>query len=148
MSKLGLALASLVAAIPGVILTVLLVMTFLNNADNLSGMMWAISVPTLLTSVLVAVIPVGVMLFGPKAETSDDDEANEVGDKDKSLADDAADDDLGEDEDLVADAGDELSMEDDDDASETIDAGSEDLFMEDDDDFGLELDDDEDKDDK
>jgi len=150
-SKLGLALASLVAAIPGVILTVLLVMTFLKNATNLSGMMWAISVPTLLTSVLVAVIPVGVMLFGPKAETSDDDEASEVGevgDKDESLADDAADDDFGEDEDLVADAGDELSMEDDDDASETIDAGSEDLFMEDDDDFGLELDDDEDKDDK
>ena len=146
MSKLGLASVSLVAAIPGGFLVVLLVMTFLSNADKLSGMMWAMSVTTLLTSVLVAVIPVGVMLFGPKAESSDT--AEELDGEDDSLADDDADnDDFSDDEELVADEGDELALEDefDDDASETIDGSTEDLFMEeDDDDFGLELDEDED----
>ena len=156
MSKLGLASASLIAAIPGAVLTYLLVMTFLKNSENLSGMMWAVSVPTLLTSVLVAVLPVGVMLFGPKTDAPDkakkDDD--DFGDDDELLEDTGSDADLdefGDDEDLVADEGDELTMEGDDefddDASETIDANSEDLFMEDDDDFGLELEDEEEEDD-
>ena len=42
---------------------------------------------------------------------------------------------------------DEIGDEFDDDASETIDANSEDLFMEDDDDFGLELEDEDEEDD-
>jgi hypothetical protein len=155
-SKIGLASASLIAAIPGAVLTVLLVMTFLKNSENLSGMMWAVSVPTLLTSVLVAVLPGAVMLFGPKADAADkakkDDD--DFGDDDEMLDDAGSDaelDEFGDDEDLVAGEGDELTMEGDDefddDASETIDANSDDLFMEEDDDFGLELEDEDEEDD-
>ena len=157
MSKLGLASVSLIAAIPGGILTALLVMTFLKNSENLSGMMWAVSVPTLLTSVLVAVLPVGVLLFGPKTDAPDKakEDGDDFGDDDELLNDGDDLDEFGDDEDMVADEGDELTMEADDeigdefddDASETIDANSEDLFMEDDDDFGLELEDEDEEDD-
>ena len=152
MSKLGLFGVALVAAIPGGILTVLLVMTFLGNADKLSGMLWAISVPTLLTSVLVTVLPVGVLLFGGKSDTADKDE-DIATDDDESLEADASGEEFGEfgedEEDLVADEGDELTMDgeddfDDDDASDTLDGEGDDLFMEDDDDFGLEMDEDDD----
>lgn len=154
MSKNGLALVSLIAAVPGGILTVVLVLNFLERANRLTGMLWAVSIVTILTSVLVTVLPAGVMLYSPKAEEAgrgEDEDVestdDETGDVEETFKDDTGEPELdGFDDDVVAEEGDELTMGEDDlddDVTATIDAdGDTDLFMEDDQDFGLELDED------
>lgn len=69
MSKTGLCLSSLVAAVPGAWLAVVIVMAFVSYAGG-----WSITVKGLAGSLLLigsslAVMPIGILLFaGPKAE--------------------------------------------------------------------------------
>lgn len=68
MSKLNLILVSLVAAIPAGILSTVLALNFLNSADKMEGMLQLISAVTLGLSVLVTVLPLGILIFGAKDE--------------------------------------------------------------------------------
>lgn len=64
MTRTQTAAASLVAAIPAGLLAALLVMAFLNHAENLSTMVQALVGGTLLITAVVALMPFGVLLFG------------------------------------------------------------------------------------
>ncbi len=72
MSRVGVVLTSLVAAVPGAALTVLVVMAFLKYADAMSGVLIGLSAVTLLASALIALLPVGIVLFSakPRAATA------------------------------------------------------------------------------
>ena len=148
MSKKSLALVSLVAAIPGLILTVMLVMNFLARSDKLTGMLWAVSIVTMLCSVFVMVLPVGVMLTGAKAGRDGDEEADKDAEPTTDETGEVSEPEIDgfSDDNVVAEAGDELSMDDDDfddDVTATVnDDVDGDLFLEDDEDFGLEMDED------
>ena len=170
MSKLSLLLTSLVAAIPGGYLTYLMVMTFLDRADQMSGTLMGLVGLTLAMSACVTLIPFGIAIFTPKGEkVASAGTAQEEADVD-------VDEDL--DEDLDGEAGgfgddpipDDFEVEDsgavddvetgdletfeyevdgDDDASSSdddFDMGDDDVFAEDDDnlsDFDLDFDEDE-----
>jgi len=69
------ALTSLVAAIPAGFLAYLLVMVFLNRADSLTTMTQVVVGVTLLCAALVALMPVGLMIFSGKKAAVDDEEA-------------------------------------------------------------------------
>lgn len=69
MSKIGLFLTSLVAAIPGGFMAYLMVMAFLNHSGGPS--MWTKALAGMLLCIggLLGVLPVGILLFaGPKTE--------------------------------------------------------------------------------
>lgn len=68
MSKLGLFFVSLVAAIPGGFLAVRLALDFLNRADQMETTLQVVSGLTLAMSTLVMLLPVGILIFGPKTE--------------------------------------------------------------------------------
>ncbi|MEX2286519.1 MAG: hypothetical protein WD648_05465 [Planctomycetaceae bacterium] len=68
MSKTGLFLVSLVAAIPAGFLAVLLALDFLNRAEQMETMLKVVSIATLLASAPVMLLPFGILIFGPKAE--------------------------------------------------------------------------------
>jgi hypothetical protein len=89
------ALTSLVAAIPAGFLAYLLVMVFLSRADSLTMMTQIVVGVTLLCAALVALMPIGLMIFtgknakdedevtarpsGKKAVVDDDEEVEEAG---------------------------------------------------------------------
>lgn len=68
------ALTSLVAAIPAGVLSYLLVMVFLNRADSLTTMTQVLVGLTLLCSVLVTLMPFGILVFGGKKAAAVDDD--------------------------------------------------------------------------
>jgi len=76
-NRTGLVLVSLIIAIPGAFLTVLMVMNFLQRSSDLSGMLLVLSGLTLLVSALVALAPVGILVFIPKGKTEDEEEGSE-----------------------------------------------------------------------
>lgn len=69
MSKNALCLTSLVAAIPGAWLAVLMVMAFVNHAGGPTGTIKGLAGALLLVGGTLAAMPVGIFLFtGPKTE--------------------------------------------------------------------------------
>lgn len=73
MTRMQTAAASLVAAIPAALLAVLLVMAFLNSSENLKGIaLQALVGVTLLGGALVALMPVGILVFGGKKKPKAD----------------------------------------------------------------------------
>jgi hypothetical protein len=69
------ALTSLVAAIPAGLLTYLLVMVFLNQAESLSTLLKIIVGVTLAASGFVAIMPIGLLIFGGKKAAAEESEA-------------------------------------------------------------------------
>jgi hypothetical protein len=67
-TKNGLILVSLVAAVPGAVLVCLMVMAFLSYAAGPSLWPKALAGMALLTGLVVMLMPVGIFVFGPKAE--------------------------------------------------------------------------------
>lgn len=151
MSKLNLMLVSLVAAIPGAALAVMLVMAFLNYGGGATVAFQGLAGLVLLLSAVVTLMPVGIFVMGPKSEkaaraaaTGDDievvDEAEaNAGDDIEELAEVEEVEGFGDDEVATADGiGDELAVVEEDFGAE--DAGSEELLVaedavDDDDDF-------------
>lgn len=87
MSKNGLFLTSLVAAIPGVILACLMVMAFVNYAGGPTWWVKILAGMLLLIGMLLTAMPVGIMLFaGPKAEKAPKTEKNEAAEKEAAEA--------------------------------------------------------------
>jgi hypothetical protein len=66
-SKLSLALVSLVAAIPGGFLIYLLVMAFLSHANDMSGTLKIVAAATLGATSFISLMPLGILLLGKKA---------------------------------------------------------------------------------
>lgn len=146
MSKLNLMLLSLVAAVPGGVLAYLMVAAFLTRSGDMTGTFQILAGLTLVVSALVAVVPIGILLFSkkePKAE-EEAEEGEPDASEDEELADEAVEPGFGDvvdeteipDEDLEAvdddfDLGDEDS-----DAAETLE-GMDDFSEEDD---GFEID--------
>ena len=64
MTKSSTALMSLIAAVPGGVLALLLVWAFLGHADAMGGMLNAVVGIALLCGVAAALMPVGIVLFG------------------------------------------------------------------------------------
>lgn len=64
MTKSSTALMSLIAAVPGGILVLLLVWAFLGHADDMGGMLNAVVGIALLCGVAAALMPVGIVIFG------------------------------------------------------------------------------------
>lgn len=78
MSKNGLLLVSLVGAIPGAVLVYLMVMAFVSFAAGPSLWPKALAGLALLIGLLLAVMPVGIFVFGgPKAEKASKKEESE-----------------------------------------------------------------------
>jgi hypothetical protein len=69
------ALTSLVAAIPAGFLAYLLVMVFLSRADSLTMITQIVVGVTLLCAALVALMPIGLMIFTGKKAKDDDEVA-------------------------------------------------------------------------
>ncbi|QDV51986.1 hypothetical protein [Gimesia fumaroli] len=123
MSKLQLPLMSLVAAIPGGLLTYLLVMAFLNHAEAMSTTLLGVAGLTLLLSGFLTILPVGALIFGPKGaskkkskskdepelEADEEDEDDFVSDSAAELSDEFAEDEFEEDDDMLA-SGDDLDF--------------------------------------
>ncbi len=172
MSKLSLLLTSLVAAIPGGYLTYLMVMTFLNRADQMSGTLMGLAGLTLAMSACITLTPFGIAIFTPKGEKvasagSAQEEADVDEDLDEDLDEEAGgfgDDPIPDDFEVEdsgdfdsAETGDLETFEYDVDGDDTggddfddadFDAGDDDVFAEDDDDdlgdFDMDFDDEED----
>ena len=68
-------MTSLVAAIPAGFLAYLLVMVFLSRADSLTMMTQIVVGVTLLCAAVVALMPIGLMIFTGKKSAVDDDVA-------------------------------------------------------------------------
>ncbi len=150
MSKLSLTMTSLIGAIPALGLSVLLIMTFVTGeyANKVTGNipLLILVIMTLTVSVLVALLPAGVLIFagGSKTDVSevgvDDDEDDE--DDEDDADDDAFDDDV---EDVFAEDDDDEGGDDEEpfaesDADLEIEGlDEEDIFSVDDDDdpFGF-----------
>ncbi len=64
MGRTSYALMSLIAAVPAAILVLILVMGFLQHANTMPGLLPVVAGLTLLVAALVAVTPVGLLLFG------------------------------------------------------------------------------------
>ncbi len=142
MSKKGFVLLSLVGAIPGGFLTVLLVMMFLNHADKAGGMFLTIAGITLIPSFALVLIPFAIVVFAAKDEKPEvveedveEFEADEDVDEDEGFGDEVPDDFDG---DESMESGEYLNAEvseDDFDAFDESDA-SEVVDLDDDDDLG------------
>lgn len=105
MSKWSLVAVSLVPAAVGGFLCFLMVMTFLQRAESLNGMLMGLAGMTLAVSALIAVMPLAIAVFmsnpGPQyVEVPAEQEAVAVADEE--LADDF--DELADDFDVAADA--------------------------------------------
>lgn len=74
-SKISYASLALIAAIPGGYLSYLLVMTMLDNFGKMPGMFKILSCAILACSALMAVMPIGILIFVRDEETAKDDEA-------------------------------------------------------------------------
>ncbi len=64
MGRTSYALMSLIAAVPAAVLVLILVMGFLQHANTMPGLLPVVAGFTLLVAALVAVTPVGLLLFG------------------------------------------------------------------------------------
>ena len=152
-SKFQMASVSLVGAIPGLALSIVLVMALVTHFGDMSITMTTLASLTLLVSVGLTMLPIVIMVFGSKTvkdktkvaeETSDEDAAedDDEDDDDESVA---ADDDDEEEFDLDEDTADESNVLSEDDFDEP-DGEAEDVFMEgDEDEFDMSLFDDDEK---
>ena len=92
MGKTGLASASLVAAIPGGFLTVMMVLAFVNyTGDKPQGvetpiLLFVVAGVTLAVSFLVMLMPVGIFVFSPKTEEAETETDEEESAQDESAA--------------------------------------------------------------
>lgn len=77
-NKTGLILLSLIAAIPGAFLCYLLVAAMLSKFGLMTGMMRALVCLILAFGAVVAAMPIGIVLFGPKDETEEEAEPAEA----------------------------------------------------------------------
>ena len=69
MNKTHLALTSLTAAVPAGVLAFLIVSTFLSDSfDAMGGMLTILAGLTLAIGSVVALMPVGILVFGPKSD--------------------------------------------------------------------------------
>ena len=96
------ALTSLVAAIPAGVLTYLLVMVFMHQADSLNTTLKIVVGLTLLASFVVAIMPVILIIPGRQKSAAADDKAEG---KDADDAVDVADDDVEVSEDVEEESG-------------------------------------------
>jgi len=80
-SKTSLLLLSLVAAIPGSILAILMVMTLLKRANEMSGAMLGLSGVTLACAAIITLTPVGIALFTPKTNRPESEEGEQPADE-------------------------------------------------------------------
>jgi len=136
-NKTRMASVSLVGAIPGIALSVVLIMAMINYFEHMSAMYRTLTGLTLVVSVGLSVLPVLVMVFGPKTEKieAEEEEAGEEEPEEELIADEAdeeeesdlveeeADDDLDDFSDEESDAAEdeELIGEDDDDELDFFD---------------------------
>ena len=138
-SKIQMASVSLVGAIPGLALSVVLVMALVSYFGNMTIMTGTLAGLTLLVSVGLAMLPVVIMVFGSKTvkdESAVDEEASEGAV--------AAEEEAAEEEELTAaDAADEEEFDLDEDAADEPDdfsGDADDVFMEgDEDEFDMSL---------
>jgi hypothetical protein len=146
-SKSQMASVSLVGAIPGLALSIVLVMALINSFGIMSILMTTLASLTLLVSVGLTMLPVVIMVFGTQTvkdktkaveEASDEEFAEE--DDDDLVAADEEEEELDRDED-TEDELDDLSGED----FDEPDGAADDVFMEgDEDEFDMSLFEDED----
>lgn len=78
MTRTQTAATSLVAAIPAGLLAALLVMAFLTNSENLKGMAMVLVGTTLVVAAGIALLPVGIMVFGGKKKPRADVAASQA----------------------------------------------------------------------
>ncbi len=121
------ALTSLVAAIPAGFLAYLLVMVFLSRADSLTMMTQIVVGVTLLCAALVALMPIGLMIFTGKKAKDDDEVAARPSGKKAVVEDDEEVEEAGEIEELddVAAESDEISAFEESDADIMADSDAE-----------------------
>jgi len=118
--KISLLSVSLVAACPAAYLSYEMVRTFLDRSEGLETIMLVLAGVTLTGSTVVALSPVGILLFSPSAaDVEQQDHADEAAGDDEMLADDDeqdADDDFADmSDDGVEEDNDNFEFEDDDD---------------------------------
>lgn len=81
MSKTHLALTSLTAAVPAGLLAFLIVSTFLSDSfDQMGGLLTVLAGLTLVVGSMVALMPVGILLFGPKSDKPKKEKASKASD--------------------------------------------------------------------
>lgn len=121
------ALTSLVAAIPAGFLAYLLVMVFLSRADSLTMMTQIVVGVTLLCAALVALMPIGLMIFTGKKAKDDDDVVTRPSSRKADVGDDEEVEEAGEIEELedVAAESDEMSAFEESDADIMADSDAE-----------------------
>ncbi|MEX0716504.1 MAG: hypothetical protein WD066_07955 [Planctomycetaceae bacterium] len=78
MSKLSLCLTSLVAAIPGGILAALMVMTIVSGFNKMPTSVTVLAGIVLAISAFVTVLPLGILLFGPRAPGEPEEKGEEL----------------------------------------------------------------------
>ncbi len=121
------ALTSLVAAIPAGFLAYLLVMVFLSRADSLTMITQIVVGVTLLCAALVALMPIGLMIFTGKKAKDDDEVAARPSSKKAVVEDDEEVEEAGEIEELddIAAESDEISAFEESDADIMADSDAE-----------------------
>lgn len=136
MGKVSFALTSLVAAIPGGILCYLLVMAFVSHAANLQLMSQIFVGLSLLCAGTVALMPVGILIFGGRPAGKKTSAKAPAGKKSQAAANDDeeeildADNDLQANDDLEATSSFEPVVEGDDDFTDAIEQDSNEMFLE------------------
>jgi len=79
--KTHLALASLTAAVPAGLLAFLIVSTFLSDSfDQMGGLLTVLAGLTLVCGSVVALMPVGILIFGPKSDKPKKDKESKASD--------------------------------------------------------------------
>ncbi len=136
MGKVSFALTSLVAAIPGGFLCYLLVMAFVSHAANLQLMSQIFVGLSLLCAGTVALMPVGILIFGGRSAGKKTAAKSPSGKKSQAVADEDdaevldADEDLEIEEDLEATSSFEPVVDGDDDFTDAIEQDSNEMFLE------------------
>ena len=119
MGKNALMGTSLVAAVPAGYLVFLMVQVFLTQTENMETMMYVVAGTTLAIGAIVALMPIGILLFTPssKVDKPKDEEAVEEDDAPAAVSDEISDDEMLSDDEFEDDdaADDEYEFEDDDD---------------------------------
>lgn len=124
--KKSLSAASLVVAIPGAFLGYLLVMAFLESPgfDNMAGFFKIISGLSLALVTLMVLMPVVILIFGPKAEPAEKKDqaepAEALDEEDEDLS-------VGDEGDFADDQADDVFAEDDADAFDDDEFGEDDF---------------------
>jgi len=114
-TKFGLASVSLVAAIPAGLLSCLTILAFVTSFDSLIDNPALLSVVslTLVVSIVVTLLPAGILVFGKKAVEEEEDLDDDIFADDTIIDEDALDDDEEDpfDDDADADDSDEIEVE-------------------------------------